>query len=73
MNRILTKEWFKAAFIRALRTTAQSALAFIGTASALGEVDWTAAVSAAVLSGILSMLTSLAGLPECREDADKDR
>lgn len=66
MNGILTKEWFKAALVRALRTTAQSALAFIGTASALGEVDWRTVAATALLSGVLSMLTSLAGLPECK-------
>lgn len=73
MNRILTKEWFKAALIRALRTTAQSALAIIGTASALGGVNWAAAVSAAALSGVLSILTSLAGLPECEEHSDNEQ
>ena len=66
MNRILTKEWFKAALVRALRTMAQTALATVGTASALGEVDLSAALSTALLSGLLSMLTSLAGLPECK-------
>ncbi|MBR5949726.1 MAG: hypothetical protein IKZ82_13935 [Clostridia bacterium] len=66
MNKILTKEWLRAALIRALRTMAQSALAIIGTASALGEVDLTAALAAALLSGLLSMLTSFAGLPECK-------
>lgn len=66
MNRILTKEWFKAALVRALRTMAQTALAIVGTASALGEVDLSAALSTALLSGLLSMLTSLAGLPECK-------
>ena len=73
MNRILTKEWFKAALIRALRTMAQTALATVGTASALGEVDLSAALSTALLSGLLSMLTSLAGLPECRDSSDKAR
>ena len=73
MNRILTKEWFKAALVRALRTMAQTALATVGTASALGEVDLSAALSTALLSGLLSMLTSLAGLPECRDSSDKAR
>lgn len=73
MKEILTKAWFRAALIRALRTTAQSALAIIGTASALGGVNWTAAVSAAALSGMLSMLTSLAGLPECGECSDDEQ
>lgn len=59
------KTWLKAAFIRALRTVAQSALATIGTAAVLGAVDWLMVGSAAALAGILSILTSLAtGLPE---------
>lgn len=59
------KTWLKAAVIRALRTVAQSALATIGTAAVLGDVDWLMVGSAAALAGILSILTSLAtGLPE---------
>lgn len=59
------KTWLKAAAIRALRTVAQSALATIGTAAVLGDVDWLMVGSAAALAGILSILTSLAtGLPE---------
>lgn len=60
-----TKKWLKAAGIRALRTVAQSALATIGTAAVLGEVNWLMVGSAAALAGVLSVLTSLAtGLPE---------
>lgn len=60
-----TKKWLKAAAIRALRTVAQSALATIGTSAVLGDVNWLMVGSAAALSGILSILTSLAtGLPE---------
>ena len=60
-----TKNWLKAASIRALRTVAQSALATIGTCVVLGDVNWLMVGSAAALSGILSILTSLAtGLPE---------
>ena len=60
-----TKKWLKAAAIRALRTVAQSALATIGTAAVLGEVNWLMVGSAATLAGVLSVLTSLAtGLPE---------
>ena len=59
------KKWTKAAAIRAARTVAQSALATIGTAAALGDVDWVMAASAAALAGVLSFLTSVVtGLPE---------
>lgn len=58
------KNWFKAAGIRALKTVAQTAAATISTAAVLGEVDWLMVGSAALLAGILSLLTSIAGLPE---------
>lgn len=58
------KTWAKAAGIRAVKTIAQSAIAMIGTAAVMAEVDWKMVVSAAVLAGIISMLTSIAGLPE---------
>lgn len=61
---MFTKEWAKAAGIRAIRTMAQAAIATIGTAVAMGSVDWKFVLSASVLSGILSLLTSVAGLPE---------
>ena len=64
MNTIFTKEWFVAAGIRALRTFCQTAIATIGTSAVLSEVNWVAVASTSVLSAILSMLTSLAGLPE---------
>ena len=64
MKNIFTKEWFKAAAIRAIKTCAQTAIATIGTAAVMGEVNWVAVGSASVLAGILSVLTSLAGLPE---------
>ena len=56
--------WFRAAGIRALKTLAQTALATVGTGAVLGEINWTAVGSAAVTAAILSLLTSLAGLPE---------
>ena len=56
--------WFKAAGIRALKTVAQTAVATIGTAAVMGEVNWIAVGSASLLAGILSLLTSVAGLPE---------
>lgn len=64
MNKVFTKEWFRAAGIRALKTVAQTAVATIGTSAVLGEVDWIAVGSAAVLAGVLSLLTSVAGIPE---------
>lgn len=63
----LTWTWFKAAIIRAVKTMAQTALATIGTAAMLGAVSWVAVGSASLMAGILSMLTSLAGLPEAKE------
>ena len=60
------KTWIKAAGIRAIKTVAQSAVATIGTAAVLGEVNWIMVASASVLSGILSLLTSIAGLPELK-------
>lgn len=67
-KRVLTKEWLHAAAIRAVKTVSQTAIATIGTAAALGEVNWTLVGSASVLAGILSFLTSLAGLPEVDND-----
>jgi uncharacterized membrane protein len=64
-----TKKWFKAAGVRAIKTVAQTAIATIGTAAVFGEVNWLAVGSAALLSGILSVLTSIAGLPEVKEGA----
>lgn len=59
-----TQKWMKKAGIRAIKTVAQTAVATIGTATALGQVDTKLVVSASVLAGILSLLTSVAGLPE---------
>lgn len=57
-------QWIQKAGIRAMKTVAQTAVAGIGAAAALGQVDWSYVISAALLAGILSMLTSVAGLPE---------
>lgn len=58
------KRWFKAASIRALKTLAQTAIATIGAAAILSDVDWLTVLSASILAAILSYLTSIAGLPE---------
>ena len=63
------KEWFKAAGIRAIKTVAQTAVATIGTAVALGDVNWVLVGSASALSGVLSLLTSVAGLPEVNNES----
>lgn len=64
---ITSRQWWAAAGIRALKTFAQTAVAAIGTTALLSEVDWVVVGSASALSGILSLLTSLGGLPELRE------
>lgn len=61
---IMTKAWWKAAGIRAIKTIAQCAVATIGTSALLSEVNWIAVASASALAGVLSLLTSVAGLPE---------
>ena len=60
------KNWIKAAGIRAIKTVAQTAVATIGTSAVMGDVNWIMVGSAALLSGILSLLTSVAGLPELK-------
>lgn len=65
------KKWFKAAGIRAIKTIAQTAVATIGTSLVLSEVNWIAVVSASALAGILSLLTSVAGLPELEKDVEE--
>ena len=61
------KTWFKAAGIRAVKTVAQTAVATIGTSAVLGDVNWMMVMSASALAGVLSLLTSVAGLPEIKE------
>lgn len=67
MKNVFTKEWFKAAAVRAIKTVAQTAVATIGTAVVMSEVNWVMVASASVLAGVLSLLTSVAGLPEVEE------
>ena len=64
----IDKKWFKAAGIRAVKTVAQTFVATIGTATVMGAVDWKMVASASALSGILSIATSVAGVPECKEE-----
>lgn len=64
----MNKKWLKAAGIRALKTVAQTAIATIGTSVALGDVNWIMVASTSTLAGVLSVLTSVAGLPEVTEE-----
>lgn len=65
-----TKAWIRAAGIRAVKTVAQAAIGCIGAATAMGSVDWPLVASTAVLAGVVSLLTSVAGLPEVKSDGD---
>lgn len=68
MKNVKAKAWWKAAWVRAVKTVAQTAIASVGTAAVLSQVDWKVAVSASALAGVLSLLTSVAGLPEVSEE-----
>lgn len=61
------KKWIKCAGIRAIKTLCQTAVATIGTSTMLGDVNWTMVASASLLAGVLSILTSIAGIPEAKE------
>lgn len=63
------RKWWKAAGVRAIKTVAQTAVATIGTSAMISEVDWLMVGSAALLAGVLSLLTSVAGLPEEQQEA----
>ena len=67
MKQITSKKWWAAAGVRALKTVAQTAIATIGTCAVMQDVNWIMVGSASVLSGILSLLTSIAGLPEVKD------
>lgn len=67
-----TKKWLKAAGIRAVKTVAQAGIAGIGTAAAMGQVDWKYVVSASTLAGVISILTSIAGIPEAPVEETED-
>ncbi len=64
----MNKKWLKAAGIRAIKTVAQTAVATIGTSVVIGDVNWVMVASASALSGVLSILTSIAGLPEVEKE-----
>lgn len=66
------KKWLKCAGIRAIKTVAQTAVATIGTSAVIGDVNWIMVLSASALSGVLSMLTSIAGIPEANEGDKSD-
>lgn len=71
MEQLTSKQWWEAAAIRALKTTCQTTVAMIGTSTMIQQVDWKVVLSSAVLAGILSILTSLGGLPEVDNQKDK--
>ena len=64
----MNKKWFKAALVRCIKTVCQTALATIGTSVAICDVNWVMVLSASALAGVLSILTSVAGLPEVQEE-----
>lgn len=72
MNSVFTKTWWKAASIRALKTMAQCAVAMLPAAATISAVDWQTVVGTAALSGVVSLLTSIAGLPEVKTTENGD-
>lgn len=69
---VINKTWAKAAGIRALKTVAQTAVAMIPAAVTIGAVDWKTVIGTAVLAGVVSILTSITGLPEVKEESGND-
>ena len=72
MNNVFTKEWWHASAVRALKTMAQCAVAMLPVAATISAVDWQTVVGTAALSGVVSLLTSIAGLPEVKKTEDDD-
>ncbi len=70
MNKSNWKEWLKAAGVRAIKTVAQTALATLGTTTFVGDVNWGVIASASVMAGILSLLTSIVGIPEVKKSVE---
>ena len=68
LSNIKCSNWWKAALVRMARTMAQTAIALIGTATLISDIDWVAVGSATLLAGVLSVLTSISGLPECSRE-----
>jgi len=67
----MTKTWIKAALIRAIKTVAETAAATIGTSALLAEINWAVVASASVVAGILSLLVSIRGLPEVKDEKEE--
>lgn len=65
---MFTKKWFKAAGVRAIKTMAQTAIGVIGSSLVISDIDWLMVASASVVAGVVSILTSVTGLPEVKED-----
>lgn len=68
---MFSKKWIKCAAVRAVKTVAQTAVATVGAAAFLDEVNWLSVLSASLLAGVLSVLTSIAGLPEAKENENE--
>lgn len=68
MNNIKCKKWLKCAGMRAIKTICQTAVALLGTSTLIQEIDWVMVLSSSLLAGIISILTSIAGLPEAKEN-----
>lgn len=68
MSKLTDKQWWKAAGTRAIKTVAQAAVATIGASTLITDVNWAMVVSASLMAGVLSILTSIAGLPECQSE-----